>query len=147
MPSINIHIGPSGPLVIANIGISIPRQTALLEAGIPPPPYINGQFLIDTGASSSCIDSNLISKLSLTPTGSVSIHTPSTNGVPHSCNQYDVMLYIPGANAGIGCLIEALGVIETSLSAQGIDGLIGRDLLDRWTCIYNGAAGMFTICY
>ena len=147
MPSINIQVGFSGPLVNANIGISIPRQNALAAAGMPIPPLVQGQFLIDTGASSSCVDSGLIAKLGLTPTGSVNIHTPSTNGVTHSCNQYDVMLFIPGENSGTGCLIEAIGVIETSLSTQCIDGLIGRDLLDRWTCVYNGSANMFTICY
>ena len=73
--------------------------------------------------------------------------TPSTNGITHSCNQYDIMLFIPGAPGGQGCLVEAVGVIETTLAAQGIDGLIGRDLLDRWTCVYNGSAGIFTICY
>lgn len=147
MPSINIQIGASGPLVLVNVGISIPRQQALVAAGQQVPPLTQGQFLIDTGASSSCIDSGLIQKLGLTPTGSVSIHTPSTNGVAHPCNQYDIMLFIPGANAGTGCLIEAVGVIETSLAIQGIDGLIGRDLLDRWTCVYNGTVNIFTICY
>lgn len=147
MPSLNIQIGPSGPLVNAHIGISIPRQQALIAAGVPVPPTVQGQFLIDSGASSSCVDAGLISKLGLTPTGSVSIHTPSTNGVTHSCNQYDIMMFIPGMDAGTGCLIEALGIIETSLASQGIDGLIGRDLLDRWTCIYNGEVNLFTICY
>lgn len=89
----------------------------------------------------------LIAKLGLTPTGSVNIHTPSTNGVTHSCNQYDIMMFIPGMGAGAGCFIEALGILETSLASQGIDGLIGRDLLDRWTCIYNGSVNLFTICY
>jgi hypothetical protein len=147
MPSINVPIGSYGPLVLATIGISIPRQAALQAAGLPTPSFAQGQFLIDTGASSSCVDSGLITKLGLTPTGSVNIHTPSTNGVTHACNQYDIMLFIPVANSGNGCLIEAVGVIETSLAAQGIDGLIGRDLLDRWTCVYNGTANLFTICY
>jgi hypothetical protein len=147
MPSINIPIGSSGPLVLATVGISIPRQAALQAAGLPAPSFVQGQFLIDTGATSSCVDSGLIAKLGLTPTGSVSIHTPSTNGIAHACNQYDIMMFIPISNTGSGCLIEAVGVIETSLSSQGIDGLIGRDLLDKWTCVYNGSMNIFTICY
>ena len=147
MPSINIPIGAPGPIVTVTIGISIPRRTALTSAGLDVPPFAQGQFLIDSGASCSCVDSGLIEKLGLTPTGSVSIHTPSTNGVAHSCNQYDVMLFIAGTDATTGCFIDAVGVVETSLAPQGIDGLIGRDLLDRWTCIYNGAIKLFTICY
>jgi len=147
MPSINVQIGALGPLVLAHVGLSIPRQQALAAAGRSVPPSVQGQFLIDTGATSSCIDSGLINELGLTPTGSVNIHTPSTNGIVHTCNQYDVMLFIPGASAGSGCLIEAVGVIETSLAAQGINGLIGRDLLDRWMCVYNGTIRILTICY
>ena len=147
MPSLNFQVGPSGPIIIAHIGVSIPRQQAMIAAGLTAPPVVQGQFLIDSGASSSCVDAGLIAKLGLTPTGSVAIHTPSTNGVTHSCNQYDIMLFIPGMTSGTGCFIDALGIIETSLSSQGIDGLIGRDLLDRWTCVYNGTANIFTICY
>lgn len=147
MPSLNVQIGPSGPLVIAHIGVSIPRQAALKAAGLPIPATVQGQFLIDSGASSSCVDAGLISKLGLTPTGSVNIHTPSTNGVTHACNQYDIMMFVPNTGATTGCFVEALGIFETNLSSQGIDGLIGRDLLDRWTCVYNGTVGIFTICY
>jgi len=132
---------------MAHVGISIPRQAAMTAAGQQVPSAVQGQFLIDSGATSSCVDAGLIARLGLTPTGSVSIHTPSTNGITHSCNQYDIMLFIPGMSAGTGCLIEALGILETSLASQGIDGLIGRDLLDRWTCIYNGSANIFTVCY
>jgi hypothetical protein len=147
MPSLNISVGPLGPLVQVTVGISIPKQAALKAAGLALPAMAQGQFLIDTGASGTVVDSALIAKLGASPTGAVNIHTPSTNGVTQSCNQYDVMLFIPGAANLPGCLIEAVAVIEAPLACQGIDGLIGRDLLDRWTSVYNGSAGMFTICY
>ncbi|MDA8586299.1 hypothetical protein N9L47_08510, partial [Rhodobacteraceae bacterium] len=37
-----------------------------------------------------------------------------------------------------GSIISALPVMEASLRAQGIDGLIGRDVLDLWVSNYMG---------
>lgn len=148
MPSINANFGPNGPLFQMLIGISEPRRQAMLKAGIQIPAMVQGTFLVDTGASGTCVDPRLVAPLSLIPSGNVSIQTPSTNGVPVFCNQYDVSVFIPGA-AGTdgGFFISALPILETGLSSQGIDGLIGRDIINRCTMIYNGSAGMFTLAY
>lgn len=146
MPSINVQLTPAGPIVAMHVGISMPRLTAMKGAGISAPPMVLGQFLIDTGAYGTCVDPNLIRPLGLQPTGSVAIMTPSTQGATHSCNQYDAAVYIPNGSSG-GFLIEALPILETQLSAQGIDGLIGRDIINRCTLIYNGSANMISLAY
>jgi hypothetical protein len=147
MPSINVSIGAAGPLINLLIGISLPRSTAMKAAGLPVPTYVHGTFLIDTGASCTCVDPYLVAPLSLVPTGSVPIQTPSTAGRPHMCNQYDASLFFPNAGAASGFFIDALPVIETELRGQGIDGLIGRDVLDRCTLIYNGTAATLCLAY
>ena len=147
MPSINVNIGPSGAVANVFVGVSTPRLKALHAAGIAAPNQVIGKFLIDSGASMTVIDPALIASLGITPTGNVPIHTPSTNGVMHNCNQYDVSLFIPGADQSVGCFIDTLPVIETSLSPQGIDGLIGQDLLNRWVSIYQGDTKIFTFSY
>jgi len=146
MPSINVTIGSLGPLVQVVLGLSIPKQGAYTAAGIAIPAPVQGTFLIDTGASGTCADASLIAKLGLTPTGSINIHTPSTNGKMHACNQYDAMIFIPG-NTTSGFLIEALPILETNLMSQGIEGLIGRDILDRCTLVYNGSMKVCTVAY
>ncbi len=76
------------------------------------------------------------------------MQTPSTAGVPVQCNQYDVSAYIPdNGSSGGGFYIGALPVVEASFAGQGIEGLIGRDIIDRCTLVYNGSAGMFTLAY
>lgn len=146
MPSINIPITQSGPILDVLIGPSIPRQEALKAAGHDVPVPVYGRFLVDTGASSTCVDDDLMRSLGITPTGQTNIQTPSTQGKNHTCNLYDVMLFIANP-AGGGHLIEALPIIETHLSSQGIDGLIGRDILDNHILIYNGNAKIFTFSY
>lgn len=148
MPAIHANIAAGGgPLVIAHIGVSIPRMQALIAAGHTAPNPITGTFLIDTGASGTCVDDTFISQLGLQPTGRVAIMTPSTGGGVHHCDQFDISLFIPGNSAGQGHLIGALPIIATHLKNQGIDGLIGRDVIDECTFVYNGTAKMFTLAY
>jgi len=106
-----------------------------------------GLFLVDTGASGTCVDPDLIKSLSLQPTGKTAISTPSTAGSVHYCDQYDVSLFIPG-NAGIGGhIVAAIPIITTHLRSQGIDGLLGRDVLNNCVVIYNGSASFLTLAY
>jgi hypothetical protein len=88
----------------------------------------------------------LLTPLQLQPTGVIQVHTPSTNGAPVSCNQYDVQLAIGSPN-GAPFNIDALPVTESNLAGQGILGLIGRDVLSRCTFIYNGVTGQYILCY
>lgn len=147
MPCINVNIATGGPLLIVHIGISMPRIQALQAAGQPIPPPAKGTFLIDTGASCTCVDPALLAGLGIQPTGRVAIGTPSTAGVPHMCDQYDISIIIPGAPNGGAHVIGAIPVVETHLQSQGIDGLIGRDVLKDCTLIYNGTGGHFAIAY
>lgn len=110
---------------------SLPRQEALTASGLALPQPTTGTFLIDTGASNTVVDASLIAPLGLTPTGAVMCHTPSTGKSALPFNQYDVMLVIPGSVGSPAWIIEALPVMECDLSAQGIHGLIGRDVLNR----------------
>lgn len=148
MPSIDLPIGPSGPLVQVHVGASVPHMKALNKIGKPSPAMVAGSFLIDTGASHTVMDPGLIAPLGLTPTGSTPIHTPSTGAGSLTCDEYDVLLHIPAAGPfGFGHIIEAMPVIIADLRSQGIDGLIGRDVLAKCILIMNGPAGRATLAF
>lgn len=148
MPSINGSLTPGGPLLTMLVGVSAPRATAMTAAGFAVPQHVTGTFLVDTGASCTCVDPAFVASLGLIATGNVPMQTPSTAGVPVHCNQYDVSIFIPdNGTGGGGFYIQALPVIETSFASQGIEGLIGRDIIDRCTLVYNGSAGLFTLAY
>lgn len=137
----------NGPLVDVLLAVSAPRLAALTKAKLAVPAPIKIRALLDTGASCTAIDSTVITKLQVPVTGTTSILTPSTAGVAHTCNQYDVLLTILDPNGNPLYFSTSVPVIEAVLASQGIEGLIGRDVLGGALFIYNGTAGHFTLSY
>ncbi len=94
------------------------------------------------------MDPSIFTALSLQPTGTMPIHTPSTAGKPHQCNLYDVAIAIPGLHQGsVAHVMQAMPVFESEFKAQGIDGLLGRDILASAIMHYNGAEAGITISF
>ena len=126
------------------------RLTAKVEYGqqpVPNPVQIRG--LVDTGASGTCVDPSVLTTLGLSPTGSVTVNTPSTGTQPHVADQYDVSLMIPGAHPTHAPLVvQNLPVMCAELLVpQGFHVLIGRDILSRCLLNYNGPMNLFTLAY
>lgn len=126
------------------INVSAPRQAALRQAGQPVPAPQIARALIDTGASITAIDPAVLTALSLSPTGQTTIHTPSTTvGQPHPCSTYDIHFTL--SHPALSFYISALPVIQSSLHHQGIQALIGRDVLANCLFIYDGRAGLYIL--
>lgn len=142
MPIVNSPVSSHGPVIELYVHVSAPRLLALNAANqaVPTAMLVNG--LIDTGASCTSIDPAVVQQLALTPTGTIPIYTPSTGPTPHICNQFDVSLWLPGHN-----IKKTVPVIESRLANQGIDILVGRDVLDDCVLIYNGPAQLVTLAF
>ena len=132
-----------GPVITIVVGVSEPHAQALKTAGKAQPSPIAIRALIDTGARCTCVDPLVLTALGLSATGKVSMHTPSTGGVAHSCSQFDVSILIP--SAVLSRRFAAVPVIESSLSTTGIQALIGRDLLESCLMVYDGANRTITL--
>lgn len=144
MPHLRFQISRIGPLIDFQVGLSKPHADILLADGKQVPTPVSVRGLVDTGASGTALDPSIINSLNLTPTGSIPVHTPSTGTTPHYCDQYDVALLLP-LPGGMHYQFPALPVIASDLQAQGIQALIGRDVLARGVLIYDGFAGTFTL--
>lgn len=146
----NLHAS-HGPLIDVLIGPSPQRIAALKAAGITIPVMQKATFLIDTGASGTCVDQSVMQNLGLSPINYISIQTPSTNGSPIQCPVYDVqVIFQPSIHQSKPYQvphIRAVSVIETHLKSQGIDGLIGRDILEYCLLVYNGHTNSYTLAW
>ncbi|MBD5513124.1 MAG: hypothetical protein HDR06_00265 [Lachnospiraceae bacterium] len=87
----------------------------------------------DTGATATCISKKLVEKLNLLPTGKVRVSTPSGTGI---MNKYIINLILNNE-----VRIQNLIVMDSEIGNQGIDVLIGMDIIsigDFAVSNYNG---------
>lgn len=157
MPSIVIPLPPQGPLISVYIGVSSAKQAELQRQNQPVPAWQAATLLIDTGASNTNICCHVMQTLGIQPTGSIAVHTPSTGTAPVGMPVYDVNIYIPmqsrlSSLAGLaptpGSLhtISNLPIIEADFSGQqGMQGLLGRDVLQRASLSYHGHIGICSL--
>lgn len=78
----------------------------------------------------------------------MSVNTPSTGATPHSADQFDVALFIPGPPNSVPLIFQTIPVISAELwAAQAFHALIGRDILDKCVLVYNGSVKQFTLAF
>ena len=147
MPHLTLNLTPLGPLLDIQVGVSQSRAEALKRESKPVPSGLKIRALIDTGASCSCVDEQVINDLGLTPTGSVPIFTPSTGTTPCNKDQYDISILISFPFASISRGFPICPVVSANLAPQGYQALIGRDLLSTSLLVYNGQEGIFTLAF
>ena len=149
MPYFTRQVAPNGSLILsAYIGVSQARRHALTLAGQAVPNAIAVQGLVDTGASCSCVDPSVLSQLSLSPTGSAPVSTPTTGSQPAMADQYDVSIWIPGSTGQLPLIHPTVPILCAELlDAQGFHALIGRDILQGCLLNYDGKTGIFTLAY
>lgn len=75
----------------------------------------------DTGATGTCISKGIVSRLNLQPTGMINVQTPSGIG---TMNKYMVNLTLNNE-----VTILNLPVMDSEIGNQGIDVLIGMDII------------------
>jgi hypothetical protein len=146
MPSITLDLTPQGPMVRVAVMVSTPRRKALEAAGLPIPPPVLVSLLVDTGAFCTCVDSAHLGQLQISPSGIIEIYTPSTGATPVKRKQYDVDVALILDN-GNHLFIDTLPVVESTFAANGIDGLLGRDVLSGGILIYNGTTDSITVAF
>lgn len=138
-PSIMVEIGFDPSLFSGSSSSQVPAlpgadSTEEGAAPLPPSPQV-ALALIDTGASSSCIDEALAQSLNL----------PLVNKIPvggvggsHTLNQYLAKISIPTLNfSQVGAFIGA----NLRAGGQFQQALIGRDFLQQMTLVYDGIKG------
>ena len=130
----------SGPVI--SIEISVPQSLAeeFTRANLPIPRPIVGLALIDTGASSSCVDNSTIESLGIKSIGVVDTMTPAG---PKQQYRYPAHFFFPAARINV----DFGSITGADLKDQPIMALIGRDILSNFIFVYNGTLGMYTIGY
>lgn len=147
MPHFTRQLTNGSPIILAVLSVIQARADALTAANLPVPPVQRMNALIDTGASCTCVDPAIITALGLSPTGTTQMFTPSTGAQGHTTDQYDANLKIYCTMQQAPLEIPVIAVVAAELRVQGIDALIGRDVLAYCLLSYNGTSGFFTLAF
>lgn len=128
-----------GPCVQVSIGLAQSIANQLLQQGKTLPKPISGIALIDTGATSTCIDDAAAQQLQLPVVNVVNVASASHASTQQ--NVYPIQIEV----VGLPISIEAPNAIGAALTPQGLLALIGRDVLQHCTLFYNGITGEITL--
>lgn len=128
-----------GPVIPVLILPNPAFSQALQQAGKPIPAPVQGSALIDTGATTTCIDDDVAQQMGLAANGIAKM--ASASHASSECHTYPVRLTFPIWNVNLDCA-KAMGV---RIKSQGIHVLVGRDLLQNCVMVYNGADGAVTL--
>jgi predicted aspartyl protease len=109
-----------------------------MQQGLAVPSPVPGLALIDTGASSTCIDDGVAQQLQLSAIDVVNMTSASHASTPQ--NIYPVQIEVVG-----GIRIDVPRAVGANLVPQNLVALIGRDFLQQCTLFYNGPNGAITL--
>ncbi len=131
-----------GPSLQIEISISAILATYFQSIGQPIPSPMSGLALIDTGATFTSIDEDILNALGIRPVGSTPVQTPS--GVLQQRGIFTCQFSFPGTPIPV---FPFANVVGSTLKPQGIVALIGRDLLRNFLLIYDGVHGSWTLSF
>ena len=130
----------AGPRMPIHIVPTEATQQTLKKRGIKPPmDSLEGEALVDTGATFSAIDIRLARALRLSIVNQTRIATPSDSS--HAADVYSgIVVHIKHTEARIALP----SVVGANLQALGIQALLGRDVLAIGILVYSGHTGSFS---
>ena len=144
MPSITGHVLRNGILIECTVGVSFPFEEALNKAGNPIPVKQQATFIVDTGADRTTVDEQLMRALGVPPMTQTRVVTLKSGPEGHVVDTYAASLEIknPSDRPWVNRTMRVLGD-----SFQGIDGIIGRDVLEHMLLEYNGPIRRYFLRY
>src|SRR5256885_8960666 len=129
-----------GPVVAIQVEIPTVLAQALTQAGKPVPQPVSGQALIDTGATLSAVDSQVVTSLGIAPTGLTNVgHAAGADQQP----AFPARVVIPA----FGLAVDIQSALGAQIQSQGIIALLGRDFLRQMLFVYNGTLGVLTLSF
>lgn len=124
-----------GPIIPATLHMLDAHRT---KAEASPPAPVAGNVLIDTGASTTCLDAGAAQRAGLPIVGNGKMNSATHDN--HAVPLFAGMLRL--TNFGDLPVENAMGA---NLGNQGIIALLGRDVLRNCILVYNGIGGSVTL--
>ena len=130
------------------IGVGRMRKSVLTRQNFPVPALVHISAVIDTGASISGFDPRVFVELEIPPVDVIPVWTPSTPPEkPHECELFDISLSLVAGGQLHPFPDLVVMNADCWLPNEGIEALLGRDILDRCHFSYDGPSRTFTLAF
>lgn len=136
----------TGPVVdvLVEVPTALAASLATQKQQLPKP--VPGLALVDTGATASAVDLQVIQQLGVQPVSVANVATPTG---AQSRPLFPGRFTFPGTNVPA---MDFQALIGADLSLQKIHGmaaplvaLLGRDILKHFVLVYNGPSGWWSL--
>jgi hypothetical protein len=146
MPSVAGALQPQGAVTELLVGLARADVRSLQQALRPVPQNMLLNALVDSGADSTCLDTAIVSVLTL-PIASIGlINMPATVGLRlATMHRAEIILPHPSGNRSDQLCVGEVVVCDVPLKLLGFDAIIGRDILDILRFTYDGPARTFML--
>jgi len=116
VPHFTLAFEDNGPCLNVLLSVSAARLNDPQKHGMDVPASISIRGLVDTVASCTSVEPDVIRAPGISPSGEVPVSTPSTKHGPVPMMRYDVGLQIYANKIQHPSIVRNLPVIETPLS-------------------------------
>jgi predicted aspartyl protease len=130
-----------GPVFQVTVGLAETVAQQLIQQGKAVPEPISGWALLDTGATSTCIDDTAAQKMTLPVIDRGYMSSASHNAT--QVNIYPTLISFTGTPIKV----NVLRAIGANLAGQDLIALLGRDMLQNFAIFYNGMMGQITLSF
>jgi hypothetical protein len=136
----------SGAVVELLIGVNEARREVLLRSGFPVPARVRVLAQIDTGTEFSAVDSSILARLDVRPIDSILVRTPDTTTEPRAFQQYAVSIAL--ASDTLEMFLTSVEVLGCAFAPdEGIQAMLGRDVLEHCLFFYDGPRRTFSLAF
>lgn len=134
-----------GPVIPVEVSVPTLLAEYMTKIGVSIPKPATGFALVDTGASISAVDLDIIIGLQVKPVGITEVFIPGDKE-SHKVmqNLFPAKFSFPGTPLPT---IEFTAVLGSSLQPQKIIALIGRDVLSHSVLVFNGPGGHISLSF
>lgn len=131
----------TGPVLPCTIDAPLPASDPLVSPASVQQVPVTAAMLIDTGSPVRILRGRLLADLGLTSIGDLNVLTPL------GTSPQNVSAYLVNATLPNGELLEDLLVVDAPSQGQHIDGVLGRNVLERGMLMYLGYMNQFTLAF
>jgi hypothetical protein len=147
VPYVTRDLTRHGAVLDILVGVHMARRDRLRNAGFPVPSRIRVPAQIDTGTEFSTIDIRILANLQINPIDEIEVRTPSPADGPQRFDLYPVSLSLDHAE-GIELIVPTVQVLGCWFTEdEGIQAMLGRDVLQHCLFFLDGKAGVFSLAY